>query len=297
MGIPQIDPNLSNPIDEDAPPTIYGSHLKPELATAALNLPIDFIKQKESLANHYLATHHVTISAVLIAASVYVGKNYVFTTRSTNSVAEYLSFFLSNNKKEIITTVIVLCISASLLITSLSRLTGVVFKPKIDSIVNSRGITLFGLDLKQLANGDSKSVNDKKVDDTYVVVYRETPIALVSIAENMQLSTKESLVMGITTIGCRQVYQRSGIIEDLLDWALLRTKDIQQQSGKYKPGQSMKLLIEVYSFDKFMKKTLKKKGFNMLESFSMPESKILGGLFRVRRELWGIKFHFESKKE
>ncbi|AET39994.1 Pho86p Ecym_5226 [Eremothecium cymbalariae DBVPG len=297
MPFPQLDPNLTKPIDRDAPPTIYGSVLKPELATAALNLPIDFLKQKESLANQYLAAQKLTLGSILFAVVVYMCSSCTLPRERTGSVVEYVYLFAGINRKEMVTALIVSAISASLLLTSLAKLTNAVFKAKSKVILDSHGISVFNVDLTKLGAGDPSVTKDKNLENTHIVVYRETPIALVTVQENKSLSTKDALVVSISSMGSRLVYLKSGILEDLIDWALVRTKKIQHQSDKYKKGTSMKLIIEVYSFDTHMKETLKKKGFSVIESYKLPESRILGGLFSIKRELWGIQFHFESKKE
>ncbi|AAS52245.2 ADR325Cp [Eremothecium gossypii ATCC 10895] len=297
MVVPQLDPKLTNPIDNDAPPTIYGSALTPELATAALNLPIDFLKQKESLANKHVARHPITLSVIMLAVAVYMGNSCVLPAGPSQSVIEQLTAFAVLNKKELISAIIVLCVVSSLTITTLAKMNAALFKSKTDAILESKGANIFKVNLSNLAEGDSEVAKSEEVNNTHVVVYRETPIALVSVKENKGLSTKDTLVVGVSTIGCRFVYLKSGILEDLLDWALVRTKKIQKQSGKYSTGQSMKLLVDVYSFDKYMKSLLKKKGFSHLESFKLPEDRILSSIFGVRRELWGVQFHFESAEE
>ncbi|AGO12792.1 AaceriADR325Cp [[Ashbya] aceris (nom. inval.)] len=297
MAVPQLDPKLTKPIDEDAPPTIYGSELKPELATAALNLPIDFLKQKESLANKYVARHPITLSMIILAVAVYMGNSCVLPEGSSLSVTEKLAAFAVLNKKELISAIIVMCVASSLIITTLAKMNSALFKSKTDAILESKGANIFKVNLAHLAEGGSEVASNEEVKNTHVVVYRETPIALVSVKENKGLSTKDTLVVGVSTIGCRQVYLKSGILEDLLDWALVRTKNIQKHSGKYPNGQSMKLLVDVYSFDKYMKQVLKRKGFSHLESFKLPEDRILSSIFGVRRELWGVQFHFETKEE
>ena len=162
-------------------------------------------------------------------------------------------------------------------------------------ILDSNGQIIYGVDLKRLASGEKQDKN--LLENTEIIVYRNTPIAVVSVLENKSLSKKDSLVMGISTVGCRRVYLKSGILEDLLDWALIRTKNYQKEHPQFKHGESMKLLVDVYSFEYNTKQTLSKKGFSMIESYKLPENKFLAGLFGIKKELWGIQFHFEPKKD
>lgn len=289
----QVDASLNEPINKDAPPTIYGTKLKPELATAALNLSVDFLKQQQSLANKHIMWHGNTVAIVLLCAFVYLVPR-VTVPAGTKTVSGFLLQFVLINRAELLTFVVVIMIGASFIFTFLSRFTEVMFKAKISQVVDTKGAAVFNFNLTDLSKGE---LDDKsKLDNTQVIVYRETPIAMVSIIENKLLSSSDSLVMGVSTIGTRRVYLKSGILEDLLDWALVRTKNI-QNSGKYSAGNSMKLLVDVYSFDKPMKETLKSKGFSLIKSYKLEESRLLGALFGVKKELWGVQFHYESKKQ
>lgn len=292
MPVSQLDVNLNGLIDQDAPPTIYGSKLTPELATASLNLSVDYLKQQQSMANKYLITHMYTLSIVFLSLIIYLGSCCRFPSFSHRSISGYVYQFILINTKEIFTSLIVIGLISSLLFTTISKLTELIFKRKIKAIVNTNGENVYNVNLSELAN--NKLSTNNLLENTHVVIYRGTPIAVLSISENRHLSRADSLVMGVSTLGCRHVYLKSGVMEDLLDWAMIRTKNI-QQSGKYKSGKSMKLLIDIYSFDKIMKKSLKLKGFNLIESHRIPESRILGGLFGIRRELWGVQFHFDNK--
>lgn len=289
----QLDASLDKPIDKDAPPTIYGSKLTPELATAALNLAVDFVKQQQALVNKHLLWHKITVLTTLLSVLLYLVPNATV-PRGTRTVGGWLLQFAMINKKELFTACVVAAMAASMLFTLLSKFTEAVFKSRTDEIVRLNGANVFHVDLTKLAT--EKVSKGSEIENTQVIVYRDTPIALVSVIENQRLSSNESLVMGVSTIGCRRVYLKSGLLEDLLDWALVRTKNVQQQ-GKHKAGQSMKLLVDAYSFDEPLKQALKKKGFSLVQSYKVEGSRILGGLFGVRRELWGLQFHFETKKE
>ncbi|SCU96336.1 LAFA_0G05776g1_1 [Lachancea sp. 'fantastica'] len=292
--IKQIDASLHEPINKDAPPTIYGSHLTPELANASLNLSADFLKQQQSLANKYVIWHPRTLGFSLFCTLAYLVPNAVL-PKNTKSASGFIIQFVLMNQTALLTASIVLLMTTSFAFTLLSKVTEKVFQAKVDAIVETEGNLVFGCKLEQLANGTIKPT--EKLKNTQIIVYRDTPIALASILENEAVSNADSLVMGISSIGTRRVYVKSGIIEDLLDWALLRTKNIQIGSQKFKSDRSMKLLVDVYSFDQVMKDTLVKKGFTLIKSHKLPESRLLSGIFGMRQELWGVQFRYDSKKE
>ncbi|SCV03695.1 LANO_0G05688g1_1 [Lachancea nothofagi CBS 11611] len=291
--IKQVDASLHEPINRDVPPTIYGTNLKPELASAALNLSVDFLKQQQALANHFLVCHPKTIAFVLLGSFIYLVPN-VNLPRNTRSVISFAIQFVLMNRVQLLTCGVVVAIVASVLFTLLSKFTDSFFKEKINQVIDSDGSVLFDCKLTELAGGIVK--DKKKLQNTQIILYRETPIALVSVLANSGVSDNDSLVMGVSTIGCRRVYAKSGIVEDLLDWAVIRTKNIQSE-GSNDTSNSMKLLVEVYSFDNNVKDVLKKKGYSLVKSCNLSESKLLGGLFGVQKELWGVQFHYDAKKQ
>ncbi|CEP64512.1 Pho86p LALA0_S12e00540g [Lachancea lanzarotensis] len=291
--IKQIDASLHEPINKDAPPTIYGTHLTPELANASLNLSVDFLKQQQSLANRAVIWHPKTLGFSLFCTLIYLAPNAVL-PKNTRSASGFIVQFVLMNQTVLLTAGIVLLMTTSFAFTLLSKLTESLFQAKVDAVVKSEGELVFGCKLEQLANSIIKPT--EKLKNTQIIVYRDTPIALASVSENEAVSNADSLVMGVSAIGTRRVYVKSGIIEDLLDWALLRTKNIQTGSQKFKSDRSMKLLVDVYSFDHALKDTLAKKGFSLIKSHKLPESRLLSGIFGVRQELWGVQFRYDSKK-
>ena len=292
MKVKQVDASLDKPLDADAPPTIYQTKLVPEMASAALNLSIDFLKQQQSLCNYYLIKSPIVIIIDLLFLIIYLGPrlNYPSLKNSGvnfNSVTAYLYHLYMMNKFTFLSAGIFTVMLTSFVFTLVSRLSDTFFKTKIDQIVNGNGEIVFGFKLPQIV--DTMKKDPKLVENTNIVVYRNTPIALVSISENQILSTPDSLTMTINSIGCRRVYVKSGILEDLLDWTMIRTKAI--GVSKNKLDKSMKVLIEIYSFDDAMKSILRKKGYTCISVGRAQENRLLSGLFGVKKELWGVQFH------
>lgn len=293
--VEQVDASLDEPINVEAPPTIYGTTIKPELATAALNLSIDFIKQQQSLANGGMIHHYITKVVLTVVALIYlVPRITIPRNLSAGSVSGFLYQFFLFNRYPVASGIAIISIAFVCLLTTYSRISETFFKSRINKVADERGASIFGVDLRELMTKDKKVVADPQIKNTYVVVYRETPIALISLSQNKALSSKESLVMSVSTVGCRKVYLKSGIIEDMLDWAMLRTRALAKEKNH---GDSMKLLADVYSFDDHMKRTLKAKGFSPVAGAKIKESRLLGGLFGFRKELWGVQFHVEQPKK
>ncbi|CCF57924.1 hypothetical protein KAFR_0D02760 [Kazachstania africana CBS 2517] len=285
--VPQVDASLDKPLDKDAPPTIFQKNLTPEYASAALNLSIDFLKQQQSMANKYLIVHPLTISSIALFLIIFLTPRLVYpSTAPFSSVSTYLLQFIKVNQREVLGALLFTIILTSFLFTFLSRISDHFFKSKIRHIVQKDGEPVFNLNLKS-------EIPENGSADTNIIIYRGTPISLISVSENNVLSSLDSLVMNINTIGCRQVYTRSGILEDLIDWAMIRTKQVGVTRNK--TNKSMKLIIEVYSFDETLKKILQKKGFKLVSKGKLNENRLLGGLFGVKRELWGVQFHIQPR--
>lgn len=293
--VQQLDASLDEPINVEAPPTIYGTALKPELATASLNLSIDFIKQQQSLANKAMIHHAITKVVLVLALAIYLGPRVILPRSLSSASAGAIVYqFLILNRYSLGSSIGLLAVAFLCLLTTYSRISEIFFKSKISEATANFGLSYFGLNLREYVLESKEGTKEPQADNSYVIVYRQTPIAVVSLSEDKTLTTDNSLVMSISTVGCRKVYRTSGILEDLLDWSMIRTKAIAKD---HKLGESMKVLVNVYSFDHHMKTTLKSKGFSRIATSNIKESKVLGGLFGFERELWGVQFHVESPKK
>lgn len=294
--VEQVDASLDKPLGADAPPTILQTKITPELASASLNLSIDFLKQHQSLCNYYLLKHPIVIIINLLFLIIYLGQGLDYPPLRQNnitsfgSVSSYIYHVYLLNKMTFLSAVIFTAMLTSFVFTLLSRLSDIFFKTKIQQIVSGNGESIFGFQLNDIVK---KTKEDPKLmENTNIIIYRNTPISLITISENKVLTTPDSLVMTINSIGCRRVYTKSGILEDLLDWAMIRTKKIASEKNKF--DKSMKLLLEIYSFDHEFKAILKKRGFTLISIGKAQENRLLSGVFGVKKELWGIQFHVEN---
>lgn len=289
--IPQVDANLSKPIDSDAPPTIFQTTLKPEYATAALNLSVDFIKQRQSLANKYVLWHPFVLSSIMLIISIIWIPRLTF-PHGFHSLTQWFYHLFLLNKTQIVTIIVTASMLISLVFTSLARLVETTYKSQISSIIKQNGETLFNIELNTLAQDKVESNQRPDLENTNIIVYRNTPIALISINESSILSNEESITMTITTLGCRKVYLKSGLLGDLIDWAMIRTETLNK--GK-KPH--CKLIIEIESVDTVLRSVLVSKGFKCFSRTRLDTNRILGGLFGIKKELWGVQFHIKGKKK
>lgn len=287
----QVDAKLHEPLDKDAPPTIFQTSLSPKYANAVLNLSIDFLKQQQSLTNKYLVRHPYLLTLIGLLFFIITVPNLQF-PKTFNSLTQWSYHLIMLNKRHSFTVLIIMAIIISLSFTFVSRIVEYFFKSKIDQILKENGANIFGIDLTQI---DKKNKDtDKIIENTNIIIYRNTPIALISISESIGLSDLKSMSMIINTIGCRKVYLRSGILDDLIDWAMIRCKKVRDQGKFTKKLESLRLFIEVYSFDNFLKETLVRKGFQLISKQNLKENRILGGLFGIKKELYAVQFRIDN---
>lgn len=284
--VKQKEVKLDQPIDHTAPPTIYGTKLTPSLSNAALNLTIDFIRQKQSQANQRILTHPITISVVLVATSIfaYWKVGHIYHAGGWN--------LLKHNKDEFFSVLVFATMFSSLLFTALSKSTDFI-KTTSENLVDDNE-EIFGVDLKTFANlsiNNEKQVDKKtkeilsKGDNTQIIIYRDTPIAVLSLVTKPELSNQDQFVTKITGCGVRKVYYKSGILEDLIGWAVYRTNV--QNIGN---ASKLVILIDVMSTDSDLKKKIKAKGFQFIEKYHYNNSKILKA-YGIYNEVWGLNIN------
>ncbi|CCH45207.1 Inorganic phosphate transporter [Wickerhamomyces ciferrii] len=279
----QKEVQLDQPIDHTAPPTIYGTKLIPSYSNAALNLTVDFIRQKQSQANQQIIRHPYTILVVLsgILSFGYYKLGWMYFVGGWRMVKA--------NKDELITILVFVAMFSSLLFTILTKSTDFI-KETSEKIVDENK-EIFGVDLKEFASLNINK-NDKKTkellskgENTQIIVYRETPIAVLSLVTKPELSNDEKFVTKITGCGVRKVYYKSGILEDLIDWAIIRSNTLNKNKAS-----KIIVLIDVMSTDYDLKKKLKLKQFKFLEKSYYNDSKILK-IFGINNEVWGLNLN------
>lgn len=276
----QKDAGLRDFVDDQAPPTIVSTKLTPELSEAALNLTIDFQRQKQSGANAAIIRHPIIVSTLVVVIGA-VGY------WKLGEIIQRGGFkLLKLNIDQVMGTLVIATMIISVLATLVTRPTDVL-RSKADSIVDNSE-SVFGFELREFA-----ALNVKKLDktgrelldtaeNTRVVIYRDTPIAVVSLVPVTDMCTKERFVTKITGVGVRKVYWRSGIIEDLIDWTVFR-------SGQLNNSKAPKILVlyEVVNTDHELIKVLKAKQFQKIESRPVSGNSLLK-LLGIQYDIYGL---------
>ncbi|KAH3675552.1 hypothetical protein WICMUC_002641 [Wickerhamomyces mucosus] len=293
--VEQKDASLDSFLDESAPPTLVFTKLTPELSNAALNLSIDFFRNIQTTASRAIVFHPFSIISILLSSSAY----------SYYILGDYYKvggIKLIWENLEIVVTVLIFITGVSSFFFVLATFFTTVIRDRADNIVKDSEV-VFGLDLTRLAVINPKSSKlDKssielleKAENTQIALYRETPIALISIEKSDELSNKQKFVTKIKGLGIRKVYSKSGILEDLIDWSIYRTNILNNN----KAGKIL-ILLEVLSTDNQLKKTLQKKKFQKITNKSIETDSISNiglKLYGISVEIWGVALNVKNKDQ
>jgi len=281
--VKQKEVKLDQPINHTTPPTIYGTKLIPSLSNAALNLTIDFIRQSQSKANQHIIKHPYTTILIIFGT-------LCFSYWKIGWIIKIGGWkLLKKNNQEIINIFIFITMYSSLILTILTKSTDFI-KEKSNQLINYNE-DIFGIDLKIFAklNINSTDSNTKKLiskgENTQIIIYRDSPIAVISLIHKPELSNKEKFVTKITGCGIRKVYYKSGLIEDLIDWSIYRSNLLNA-----KKSSKLIILIDVMSIDFELKKKLTLKNFKFITKSNYNNSKILK-IFGIYNEIWGLNLN------
>lgn len=279
--VAQKDAQLDKPLDKEAPPTIFSTNLTPEYATAALNLTIDFQRQKQSIANSYILKHRLTLTTVLLAIVSFGYYRLAWIYRRGG-------WDLVKKSNDATFSVFIFAFLFSTCYFSLASRPTSILRERADSIVKNTE-EIFGVDLNKFANlvptlGKNKG-ELAKGENTQIIVYRDTPIAIISVLPVAELSSDEEFVVKITGIGIRKVYLKSGILQDLIDWAIKRAQKLNTKKAK-----RLTVLVEALSVDAALISVLKDKQFQKIETLKLSESFFLNK-YGINREIWGVSLN------
>lgn len=289
----QKDANLDTFIDEKAPPTLYFSKLSPELSNAALNLAVDFQRRSQSPAIKAVAIHPISLTTIILSVLLYAHYNLWDYYRIGG-------FALVRDNLEVFMMVLVFATGLMSVFFVLGTYLTNSIREKADGI--SKDTTpIFGLDLTKLAviNPENKKLDKEskeilaKSENTNIALYRETPIALVSVEPVENLSNKDRFTTKITGLGIRKVYQKSGILEDLIDWAIVRSNTLNANKS-----EKILVLIDVLSTDSETQKVLKDKQFQHITTKDADTKDKLSNFglntFGINLQIWGIALNVKN---
>lgn len=284
----QIGADITLPLDANAPPDLKVLPLLPEYSLASLNYAIDYYRQLHSVFVTTMFWSPQTLS-VLVAANAsfwyYMFGNQI-TTRG-------ISVIYSDPMSMLQTLFFVMVSLAISLI--LCRLASYKMRDISDEIRDNGGEDLFGINLREYLMTEVENPTKysasllKLAENSQVVVYRDTPIAEVSVKLG---AIKDGVQEAkITTIGLKKVYRKSGMYDDLLTWAKGRAKALAEKNKK---ASSFLLEVDSYSLDPTLNKAILANNFVLVKQDYFKGA--LGSIFGFSKDTYRFEQELKQKK-
>jgi hypothetical protein len=299
--VAQKSVDLNEPLSPDAKPTLAKSSLTPDYAEASLTLHGDYYRQLQGACNRYIFWHPVSMA--LWAIGLIVGASYLL--HDYYAVSDgFPDFFAqlwarSDMKFELIyllpCTVLIFAsigLSAHLLSDDLRDIADQLDQP-------DRLEELYGFDLRKFAKVDpSLKLTPKQKalvqngENTHLIVYKNSPIAVITLKPLLDNSTEANYFVRITGLNVRKVFAKADFHSLLIDWALLRSRELFHEYLKKKldvDSCKINILVDAYSFDKTYIKFLQSRSFGRVSSSTLlDKSKQGSNLVQAINKLLGI---------
>lgn len=308
----QIEVDYNKPIDKDAPPVIQSIPLEHAYSEAALSLSLDGLKQTEALGNKYIFWHPFSGILVAVVASVYFNKNRLEILPRVKEESLWGFVFKNGmkNRETLGAGLMYMFIVGTIVFKFLALINEDYFRGKIQKINDENGQDVFGFDVSKYILNEGY-LADKMIlkNNVNIIVYRNTPIASIVLKtptldaehEDDDLIEIEKRAV-ITSLSCRRVYLKSGILEDLINWAKKRCLDLNdsvyEKTNKVS-GQTVyanelieTLVFKTYSFEFGLEKLMKESGFTLQKLQKLDTKKrklnVLLNAIGVREKVWEI---------
>ncbi|CAN3363580.1 inorganic phosphate transporter Pho86p [Diutina catenulata] len=314
--VEQVKLNLNEPINAEAKPTLTKTPLVPKYATAAANLQGDYYSQELSKLNKFLFWNKWSkLFMVVVFSGTLLYKLWDYISVS-DSIGEFIEFF---TRGEIYNELFVVfpALIAILLVVGLSiyLISDDIKEVSKEFVQKSYVNKLFGFDLTKFAklDVDSHQPQQRKSlrhgDNTQIIVYRESPIAIATVLPDEKSSVSDFIVR-IQGLNVRKVYSKVDFDQLVLEWSIIRARQLLQQKAEAENVQSLSgskvtVLIDAYSFDDERVRLLTRNGFSPLTStFALNpygEGKVsstqaaLQSFFGVNRTTYGLVINVDNE--
>ncbi|EGW33141.1 uncharacterized protein SPAPADRAFT_55072 [Spathaspora passalidarum NRRL Y-27907] len=315
----QKEVDLNEPLDAHEAPTLSKTPLKPEFAKAALILHGDTYKQLQAKLNRFIFWHPIAIIAYFLLIPAALLYNLWDFVEVSDSAWE---FFLlgKKNPKDFIYGII----AAFPMVAGIFATFGLITYIMGDDIGNITSAfvaqkycdKVFGFDIKKFAQltGHETDVDSikllKKGLNTQIIMYRESPIAICTVVVDEEQSTPESFIVEITGLHVRKVFENVDFHELLIEWAVLRTRELYEEYAKQKKVKTQEgtilITTDAYSFDKRLQTCLYNTNFGVMskdvelnrfsDTLNKPKE-ILHKLLGVSRDTFGLALSTAKEDE
>lgn len=317
--------DLNEPLDINAKPTLNKANLTPKLAEAALTLHGDFYRQLQGKCNRHIFWHPTSLifmSNILIGYGVYIYYDLIVVSES---VQEFANLFWNN--KYTLTKLFPILILLFALIGLSSFLVSEEFRTISDELNNPKYFDqLFGFDLKKYAKLlNNNELTPKQTNllnvgskNSQIILYRDSPIAIVTLKPLFENSTKSNFFVKITGLNVKAVFAKVDFDTLLLEWSIIRSREIFQeyvndQKLKKVDGCKINILIDGFSFDDDFNKIITQSSFGFIKRdyninpfitkdkedniFNVIKQSTLNKFFGVSKFTYGLTLYTKNEDE
>ncbi|KAI5953666.1 PHO86 [Candida jiufengensis] len=270
--IEQKEIDLNKPLDADKPATLEKSTLTPALTKASLILHGDYYKQSQSNLSKFVFWHPISILVYTTLVPLVFG----FVLWDYLSISENLVEFYtiaSKNRNDFIFNILRGAPIVASIFASFAFI-GYILGDDVGAIATnfiSKNYcnSVYGFDVTEFVKEKSKAKVLKNGENTNIISYRDQPIAIITLVPDLKQSTPENFVVKITGIHVRKVFQKVDFDNLLIEWAVVRSRELYQEYLKdsktnVKKG-SILITADCYSFNKKLARALQIHGFQILD--------------------------------
>lgn len=269
----QLDLNLNKPLEASTESKINRVPLSPSLATLALTLHGDYYRQLQSKCNSRIVRDPLLLLVLLTLFVSFTAYLYADLYEVSDSFGEF--FHLAwQNKFKMTNYFPALIIVAGIVGLTVSSITDE-FRT-ISDLFNTDAYMaqVFRFPLRIYANATEAEMEMPLVtlgsQSTDLVVYRGSPIAIVTVVPDPEKSDSLTFYAKITGLHVRKVYSKAGLETELLGYAQEKARELCIRYAKDNNLNSKKLKIvlvaEAYSFDNVLPKLYLQNDFKLVKS-------------------------------
>ncbi|RCK67274.1 Inorganic phosphate transporter PHO86 [Candida viswanathii] len=271
----QKDLDLNKPLDASAAPNLGKTSLTPELSKAAIILHGDRYKQLQAKLTKYVLWHPYAMLALTTVVPIIVFYSLWDYITISENLLEFWHLIMKD-KKDFVFAIL----SAFPLFASVFGVFGfLAYVVGEDMGIASKNFAqkycdyVFGFNIKAFSQNENNKDKKlaKKGQNSELIIYRESPIAIGTLVVDEDQSTVENFVVKITGVHIRKVFLKVDFDEVLIEWAILRARELYQEllvaQGLKAPPENSSILItaDTYSFDREFQKTLENNSFRPLD--------------------------------
>lgn len=289
--VAQRNLDLNAPLSENEAPTLEKHNLTPDLALASLTLHGDYYRQLQGNCNKYIFWHPFSLAlfaAGIAASSAYLLRDYYAVS---DNLADFFHMFLSRRDMKWQLIYVLPCMVGMFgIIGLIAHLLSDDLRGISDELDHPERIQeLYGFDLKKFAKEDldllltpKQKILVSNGNNTHLILYRNSPIAAITLKPLLEQSTEANFFVRISGIHVRKVFAKADFHTLLLDWALLRSRELFQEFVKNKSNVDsckINILIDAYSFDKPFVTLLQSRSFGRVSSSTLLDPQKTGSNF------------------